>query len=139
MGLTCPSPQCCAPPPGWVCSQRSPAPGSLQGSSPRGGLPGWTASSPWWSSCAREERRLELGVLLATLPPGHPCSCSCLVTSARSLGWFQPSSPSTHGPDVMARSTSMFSRIPVSGIRVKENLSTLIEVIWLLLEEKGRC
>lgn len=33
----------------------------------------------------------------------------------------------------------MFSRIPVSGIRVKENLSTLIEVIWLLLEEKGRC
>lgn len=141
MGLTCPTPQCSAPPPGWVCSQRSPAPGSLRGSSPRGALPGWTASSPWWWSCAGEERRrLELGLeLLATLPQGHPCSCWCLVTLARSLGWFQPGSPSTHGPDVMPRSTSMLSRIPVSGIRVRENLATLTEIIWLLLDQKERC
>lgn len=33
----------------------------------------------------------------------------------------------------------MLSRIPVSGIRVRENLSTLTEMIWLLLEQKGRC
>lgn len=53
-GSTFPSPRCSASPPCWFCSQRSPSPGFLQGSFPRGGPTGWTISSPWWSSCARE-------------------------------------------------------------------------------------
>lgn len=81
VGLTFLSPQCSASPPRWVCRQRSPAPGSLRGSFPRGGPPGWTVSSPWWSSCARGGET-EAGAWGLPRPP--------LLPQADSRCWMRP-------------------------------------------------